>query len=255
MPTVKNSTFDTLMNQQSLLFLDNVSLTIAGKTLLDQVSLQVSHNEIVTIVGPNGAGKSTLINVALKLKKPTSGTVKLKPRLRIGYVPQSINRDYTMPVSVRDFIRLTKARHKEATYQQTLEHLALSEMQNKLIGELSGGELRRVLFARALLNNPDLLVLDEPTAGVDVNGQKKFYQDLNGLREQYQFAVLMVSHDLHWVMSSTDRVICLNQHICCQGRPTQVVSDPGYLALFAKNDPAIPTEIAFYGHQHNHLHQ
>lgn len=246
---------NTLMKPDTLLLLDNVSLIIDGKTLVDQVSFQVDRNEIVTIVGPNGAGKSTLINLALKLKKPTSGTVKLKPRLRIGYVPQSINRDYTMPVSVQDFIRLTKAKHKVSVYQQILEYLALGPMQNKLISDLSGGELRRVLFARALLNNPDLLVLDEPTAGVDVNGQKTFYQDLNKLRAQYQFAILMVSHDLHWVMSSTDRVICLNQHICCQGRPTQVVSDPSYLALFAKNEQAIPTEIAFYGHQHNHSHQ
>lgn len=253
------------MPNAALLALDNINLTLDGKVILNDVSLSVAKDEIVTLVGPNGAGKSTLISIALGLRQADSGRVRRSPDMCIGYVPQSVNRDYTMPVSVKDFILLTKTRPNKTVYNDTIERLSLTAMQDKQISDLSGGELRRVLFARALLNHPDLLVLDEPTAGVDVAGQKNFYHDLNLLRQQYGFSILMVSHDLHLVMSATDRVICLNQHICCQGQPTHVLRDPQYQQLFyCQGDNHQNTslassingesELAFYEHHHDHVH-
>lgn len=239
----------------ALIDLHAVSLSIDKKTILQKINLRIKEKEIVTLVGPNGAGKSTLLKIALGLTKPSSGSVYRRPALSIGYVPQSVNKDYTMPVSVTDFIRLAKTKHSYQNYQQIMQELSLQSLEQKLISELSGGELRRVLFARALLNKPELLVLDEPTAGVDVNGQEAFYQQLKSLREQYGFAILMVSHDLHLVMSATDRVICLNQHICCQGHPVHVLEDPHYQALFSDKPAMSDMAIAFYEHHHDHVHE
>lgn len=239
----------------ALIDLHAVSLSIDKKTILQKINLRIKEKEIVTLVGPNGAGKSTLLKIALGLTKPSSGSVYRRPALSIGYVPQSVNKDYTMPVSVTDFIRLAKTKHSYQNYQQIMQELSLQSLEQKLISELSGGELRRVLFARALLNKPELLVLDEPTAGVDVNGQEAFYQQLKSLREQYGFAILMVSHDLHLVMSATDRVICLNQHICCQGHPVHVLEDPHYQALFSDKPATSDMAIAFYEHHHDHVHE
>lgn len=245
----------------TLLTLSNISLQIADKTLLQQVDLTLKEKEIVTIVGPNGAGKTTLILIALGLLKPTSGTVKQhtidgKP-IRIGYVPQSINRDATMPISVIEFMQLAKHSPDKHHVKALLNDLGLAAIAKAFLSDLSGGELRRVLFARALLNRPHLLVLDEPTAGVDIAGQERFYHQLNQLRERYHFTILMVSHDLHLVMSTTDRVVCLNQHICCQGQPAQVINDPHYSALFDHESPGQHeqlSELAFYQHQHDHTH-
>lgn len=242
---------------QALISLERVDYRMGDKSILQHIDFTLHSNEIVTIVGPNGAGKSTLLSLVLKLNQPTAGTVSYHQPLKIGYVPQSVNRDYTMPVSVLDFIMLTKQRKKKHEAIAIIQELGLTGLQSAFISELSGGELRRVLLARALLNHPDVLVLDEPTAGVDVSGQEQFYQQLGQWRDKYQFAILMVSHDLHLVMSKTDRVLCLNQHICCQGQPVQVLKDPHYLALFGQHE-SINTpessELAFYEHHHDHTH-
>lgn len=241
-----------MIKADTLLDLHDISLSIDNKVILQKINCSIQEKEIITLVGPNGAGKSTLLKIALGLKKPTSGRVYRQPALTVGYVPQSVNKDYTMPVSVTDFIRLAKTKHSYQQYQHIMQELSLQRLENKLLSELSGGELRHVLFARALLNNPKLLVLDEPTAGVDVSGQEAFYQELKALREQYGFAILLVSHDLHLVMSATDRVICLNQHICCQGHPVHVLQDPHYQALFSNQPTSSETAIAFYEHHHDH---
>jgi len=246
---------------KTLLTLSNISFEINGKKILQQVDLSLHEKEIVTIVGPNGAGKTTLLSIALGLIKPTSGTVKHhtidgKP-LRIGYVPQQVNRDPTMPITVMEFMQLARHCPPKKDVQALLSELDLASLSSSFLNDLSGGELRRILFARALLNHPHLLVLDEPTAGVDVAGQEHFYRQLNTLRERYHFSILMVSHDLHLVMSATDRVICLNQHICCQGQPAQVVNSPQYSALFDQENPTNQdelSELAFYQHQHDHTH-
>lgn len=244
-----------------LLSLSDVGYQIGDKTILRELNFDLKPKEIVTIVGPNGAGKTTLLSIALGLIKPTTGkvqrhTVGGQP-LRIGYVPQSINRDPTLPLNVGEFMALSKSSPTKTQIKQLLNDLNLSHLTNAFLSDLSGGELRRVLFARALLNRPHLLVLDEPTAGVDVAGQETFYHQLNVLRQQYHFAILMVSHDLHLVMSATDRVICLNGHICCQGKPAQVVNHPHYQALFATESKAVKdglAELAFFQHQHDHEH-
>lgn len=244
-----------------LLSLSAISYRIGEKSILQSLDFSLYEKEIVTIVGPNGAGKSTLLSIALGLIQPSSGQVKQYrldgQALSIGYVPQSVNRDTTLPITVMEFMCLSKNQVQKSTIKALLAELGLSHLITTFLCHLSGGELRRVLFARALLNRPHLLVLDEPTAGVDIAGQKAFYQQLNALRERYHFTILMVSHDLHLVMSATDRVICLNGHICCQGKPSQVISNPQYQALFGDGiiNNQHSTELAFYQHQHNHTHR
>ncbi|MGY0399954.1 MAG: metal ABC transporter ATP-binding protein [Ostreibacterium sp.] len=243
-----------------LLSLNSVDYQIGNKQILQQINLSLSENEIVTVVGPNGAGKTTLLLITLGLVKPTSGQVIFSKKTgklpRIGYVPQTLNRDSTMPISVLEFILLSKKRQSKKKVMQLLVELSLAHLASSFISELSGGEMRRVLFARALLNQPQLLVLDEPTAGVDVAGQEEFYHQLNILRKAYGFSILMVSHDLHLVMSTTDRVVCLNGHICCQGKPEKVINHPNYQSLFiAENtDNRAISELAFYQHDHDHVH-
>ena len=246
---------------KNLLAINNVSHKIGKKNILQKVSLNLYEKEIVTIVGPNGAGKTTLLLIALGLIKPSSGSVKRyflgDSLLRIGYVPQSINRDSTMPINVFEFMRLSKNTPSKKEVINLLTAVGLTQLQKSSLNDLSGGELRRVLFARALLNNPHLLVLDEPTAGVDVSGQEFFYHQLNELRKQFHFSILMVSHDLHLVMSATDRVVCLNGHICCQGKPSQVVNNPRYQNLFINESMGQTekiSELAFYQHNHDHTH-
>ncbi len=246
----------------TLLELSDVNYRVAEKTILQSINLTLQEREIVTIVGPNGAGKTSLLSIALGLVKPSSGKVVQHSvngeTLRIGYVPQKVNCDSTLPLSVLEFLLLSKAAKKKSEILSLLKSLNLTKLAKSLLSDLSGGELRRILFVRALLNNPHLLVLDEPTAGIDVAGQEQFYQLINHFREKYGFAILMVSHDLHLVMSATDRVLCLNQHICCQGTPEHVVSNPHYRALFenesVREKQARLSELAFYQHHHDHEH-
>ncbi len=236
------------MDTDTLLTLDNIGFRIGDKTILHDVSFSLHDNEIITIVGPNGAGKSTLLSLALGLQTPTAGRVIQHRALRIGYVPQFINRDETMPMTVRDFVKLTKSPFSEATMRALFEELDLTRMETTILNHLSGGELRRVLLARALLSRPDILMLDEPTAGVDVAGQVAFYRRLSEWRERQHFAILMVSHDLHLVMGATDRVICLNKHICCQGEPVHVLQNEHYVALFGHSHLSEEAELSFYQH-------
>lgn len=233
-----------------LLELKDVDLFIGQKQLLQQVNLQLQSGEILTIIGPNGAGKTTLVRVALGLLKATSGQVYLRPGVRIGYMPQRLHIDPTFPLTVKRF--LTMADRKQRGQALTLlkdvgaEHVFDSPLQN-----LSGGESQRVLLARALMRNPDLLVLDEPVQGVDVQGQLELYQLIARIRDERGCAVLMVSHDLHLVMAATDRVLCLNRHICCSGTPETVTSHPAYLELFG---PQVVQHLAIYTHDRNHHH-
>ena len=240
-------------HSQPLLTLTDVNLQISGRSLLESVNLQLSPGEIVTVVGPNGAGKTTLLRVALGLQKPTSGKVEVAAGITIGYVPQKLHIDPTFPITVRRFLALAKG-HDKTRFEPLLKDVGADHVIDSPLQSLSGGELQRVLMARALMRQPDILVLDEPVQGVDVNGQVELYDLISRVRTERGCAILMVSHDLHLVMASTDRVFCLNRHICCSGTPEVVVNDPAYAELFG---PYAARHLAFYIHdkQHQHDHE
>ncbi|WP_160064360.1 zinc ABC transporter ATP-binding protein ZnuC [Psychromonas sp. L1A2] len=237
-------------NSQPLLTLSNVNLQISGRSLLESVDLQLKPGEIVTVVGPNGAGKTTLLRVALGLQKPTSGKVEKAKDVTIGYVPQKLHIDPTFPITVRRFLALAKG-HDKTKFVPLLKDVGAEHVIDSPLQGLSGGELQRVLMARALMREPDILVLDEPVQGVDVHGQVELYDLISRVRTERGCAILMVSHDLHLVMASTDRVFCLNKHICCSGTPEVVVNDPAYTALFG---PYAARHLAFYVHDKEHQH-
>nr|WP_239547510.1 zinc ABC transporter ATP-binding protein ZnuC [Spongiibacter marinus] len=229
--------------------LEKVSLSLRQQTLLSEIDLNLARREIMTIIGPNGAGKSTLLRIALGLQRPDSGTVTRAPGLRIGYMPQRLSINPLMPISVSRFLRMSQQRR--CSIKQALSRTGIAHLADRPLHDISGGETQRVLLSRALLAEPELLVLDEPAQGVDITGQTELYELIGELRDQLGCAVLMVSHDLHWVMAQTDTVICLNQHVCCHGHPETVSNDPAYLSLFGRRHAEA---IALYQHDHDHRH-
>jgi zinc transport system ATP-binding protein len=230
-----------------LLKAENITLSRDRRGVLSGISLEIRAGEVVSLIGPNGAGKTSLLQVLLKLLPPSSGTVTHAPELRIGYLPQRLQPDPMLPLTVTDFLNLWPGRDNAGA---ALEQAGASPLQQRHLARLSGGEWQRVLLARALLNKPNLLVLDEPAQGLDVHGQAALYDLVGTLRDSTGCAVLMVSHDLHVVMAKTDRVLCLNTHICCEGHPEAVSRDPAYLALFGTSAAA----FALYHHHHDHTH-
>lgn len=233
-----------------LLQLNDIHFSRSQREILSGVNLELNQGEIVTLIGPNGAGKSSLLKIALGLQKPDRGSVVRRPALRIGYMPQKLQIPETLPLTVLNFLQLARdynPAHMPAVAQRlNIEHLLGSQFNR-----LSGGEHQRVLLARALLAKPQLLVLDEPVQGLDVGGQAELYALIADLKNELPAGILMVSHDLHLVMAATDRVICLNQHVCCEGHPSHVSQDPNYLRLFGQR---IPAELAPYTHHHDHQH-
>ncbi|WP_298294094.1 ATP-binding cassette domain-containing protein [Thiomonas sp.] len=230
---------------QALLRLDGISLQRNGALLLDAVSLQIFPRQIVTLIGPNGAGKTTLVRVLLRLLQPDSGSVWQRDGLVIGYVPQRFSPPANLPLDVDGFLRLA-GRSTPQQRQQALAEIGVAHLRHRPLRTLSGGEMQRVLLARALLRRPALLVLDEPAQGLDVHGQQELYALIRRLRDDTGCAVLMVSHDLHLVMAATDQVVCLERHICCVGRPQDVSAHPDYLRLFG----ADVAGMAPYRHEH-----
>ena len=228
-----------------------LGLKIGGRKILDNVNLSVHDREIVTIIGPNGAGKSTLIKVMLGLVAQTSGHIQKREDLRVGYVPQRFPVSPNVPLSVRRLLTLT---HKATALelQHSLTETGIVHLMNARIAELSGGELQRALLARALLRQPQLLVLDEPVQAVDFDGELKLYELISNIRKARGCGILMVSHDLHMVMAESDRVICLNGHICCEGAPVVVQKSPEFSKMFG---PKAATMIAGYSHHHDHDHE
>lgn len=237
------------MIDSPLIKLDHISLKRQQQSLLSDVSLSLIPRQIMTIIGPNGAGKSTLIKIALGLITPDSGSIFRRANLRIGYMPQRLTLNPLMPLSVERF--LTMASPSKQNIANALELTGISHLRKRPLHDISGGETQRVLLSRALLSDPKLLVLDEPAQGVDISGQTELYELINYLRDTLGCAVLMVSHDLHWVMAQTDTVICLNQHVCCHGHPEHVSNDPAYLSLFGRRHAEA---VALYQHDHDHQH-
>jgi zinc transport system ATP-binding protein len=222
-----------------------------GATLaLTQVDLAVEAGEVVTLIGPNGAGKSTLVRAVLGLVAPSAGRVWRKSGLRIGYLPQRMAIDPVLPLTAGRFLSLARAGAATGV-AAALERVGAAALAGRSIHDLSGGEFQRVLLARALMRDPELLVLDEPVQGVDFGGQVALYELIGRLRARLDLGVLMVSHDLHVVMAATDRVICLNHHVCCSGAPEAVSRNPEYTALFGE---AAARGLAIYSHHHDHEH-
>ena len=236
-------------NKKILLKVENASFSKNNKWLVKGVSLEVKQGEIVTLIGPNGSGKSTTAKIALGIYKDIEGKVTMFTN-KIGYVPQKISIDWTLPIRVIDFMSLME----EPTDEQintALNLTSVEHLRNKSLSDLSGGEFQRVLIARAIAKQPDLLVLDEPVQGVDFKGEIALYELIKKISEELNCGILLISHDLHVVMSATDFVVCLNGHVCCSGTPQVVAKNNEYQELFGDRASSI---LSLYEHKHDHTH-
>ncbi|HLV77909.1 MAG TPA: zinc ABC transporter ATP-binding protein ZnuC [Marinobacter sp.] len=234
---------------EALATLEKVTVRFEKRVVVDNVTLTVQRGDIITIIGPNGAGKTTLIKTVLGLQRATSGRVALASGLVVGYVPQHLSLEATLPLSVRRFMLLSGK--PLADCRAALARTGVAHLLDASVQHLSGGEKQRLLLARALVRKPDLLVLDEPAQGVDINGQAALYELIRELRDELHCGVIMISHDLHLVMAATDKVICLNQHICCSGYPADISHDPAFIETFGHQ---VAESLAVYHHHHNHQH-
>lgn len=235
----------------SLITAQNLTIRLEGRTILHDVDFTINESEIVTVVGPNGSGKSTFMRALVGALTPARGTVTRRAGLRIGYVPQTLHIDQTLPLTVSRFLSLPTRRNGREINAALTETGLPPEIAVQQVSALSGGQFQRVLLARALLGDPHLLVLDEPTKGLDQPGVAAFYLLVEEVRRRLGCAVLMVSHDLHVVMSASDRVICINGHICCEGAPVVVSKAPEYRAMFGQGTRGA---LALYQHDHDHSH-
>ena len=232
-----------------LLKVENAGVSINDKSLVKGVSFEIKQGEIVTLIGPNGSGKSTTAKIALGIYKKIDGKVK-KYTDKIGYVPQKISIDWTLPIRVLDFMTLTEELTQDEI-NTALNLTGVEHLKNKSLSNLSGGEFQRVLIARAISKKPELLVLDEPVQGVDFKGEIALYELIKQISEKMKCGILLISHDLHVVMSATDFVLCLNGHVCCSGAPHKVVKDSKYKELFGDRASNI---LSLYEHKHDHTH-
>ncbi len=233
-----------------LISLNSVTLGYDEKIVLRDIDLTVKRGEIITIVGPNGSGKTSMMRALIGALVPTTGSIVRSRALRLGYVPQKLNIDHSFPITLRRFLSVPKRINPEQV-TEAASLVGMGDFLDQQIATLSGGQFQRALLARAIIDAPDLLLLDEPTQGLDQNGSARFYQLIADLKEKLDCAIVLVSHDLHVVMSASDRVICLNGHICCEGTPSVVSSAPEYRALFGSGTQGA---LAIYQHQHDHVH-
>ena len=232
-----------------LVKLNEVGIRQNDKWLVKGVSLKVEKGKIVTLIGPNGSGKSTTAKIALGIYKKIEGQVE-KYTNKVGYVPQKISIDWTLPLRVNDFMLLTE-NLKDDAINEALSLTGVVHLKNKNLGNLSGGEFQRVLLARAISKKPDLLVLDEPVQGVDFTGEIALYELIKKISDTLNCGILLISHDLHTVMSATDHVVCLNGHVCCSGTPSDVARNNEYKALFGEH---ASQTLSIYEHKHDHVH-
>ena len=236
-------------NKKTLVKLENASVKKNKKILVKHISLEVKQGEIVTLIGPNGSGKTTTAKMALGINKNFEGSVQRYTN-NIGYVPQKVMIDWTLPIRVNDFMQLTSKIFPEEV-NEALSFTGVDHLKNKNLNELSGGEFQRVLIARAIAKKPELLVLDEPVQGVDFKGEISLYELIRSISERTNCGILLISHDLHVVMSATDYVVCLNGHICCSGTPKKVANSDQYRELFGDR---ASTMLSIYEHNHDHSH-
>ena len=234
----------------SLISLQNVDVRHDKNVTLHHLNFSLEPGEIVTIVGPNGSGKSTFLRTLIGALQPSKGKIHRQSGLKIGYVPQKLFIDPTLPMTVSRFMSLPR-KQPDSKIRAALSRTGASGLESRQMSRLSGGQFQRALLARAILDEPDVLMLDEPAQGLDQPGAAAFYRLIEELRQELRCAVLMVSHDLHVVMSASDRVICMNGHICCEGTPDIVASAPEYRALFGTGTHGA---LALYRHAHTHSH-
>lgn len=228
----------------------NINLKFGQKTVLDDVSLSIKDDDFVTIVGPNGAGKSMLLKCLIGLCKTTSGKISQKSDLKIGYVPQNVKITKSFAITVMGFLKLNqKVSNKEVI--EVAKETSIDEILDLQLNELSGGELQKVLLTRALLLDPEILILDEPAQNIDISGQLKFYKLLEKIYNSRKIAILKVSHDLHLVMALSKKVVCLYHHICCHGKPKNIAKDPKFMSIFGDD---MAKMMAIYNHEHDHSH-
>ena len=238
------------MSKNNLLVsLNNAGIYKSPKWLIRGVSLEVKSGQIVTLIGPNGSGKTTTAKMVLNILEPDEGSLKRYTN-KIAYVPQKINIDWTLPLRVVDFMRLTNNLSNNEIIE-SLNQTGVEKLFKEQIHGLSGGEFQRVLLARAIAKKPELLVLDEPVQGVDFNGEIDLYNIIKNISANLNCGILLVSHDLHFVMSATDHVVCLNGHICCSGKPSAIIKDKAYIELFGEHRSKT---LTYYQHDHDHTH-
>ncbi|WP_250658099.1 ATP-binding cassette domain-containing protein [Alkalimarinus coralli] len=226
---------------------ESLSVHFGQRQVLHDITMSVEKGEIVTVIGPNGSGKTTLFKALIGAIQPSAGELKKSPDLKVGYVPQKLHIDSTLPMTVKRFMNLP-AVHRPASVAKALEQAGVPNLDKQQVMDLSGGQFQRVLLARGLLGSPNLLLLDEATQGLDHRGIADFYRQIADVRENLGCGIVMISHELHVVMRQTDRVICLNGHICCQGKPEVVGVSPEYRSLFGLDKD----EAALYLHQNHH---
>ena len=232
-----------------LIEISKLEVKYGSKKVLQNINLSLNANEILTIVGPNGSGKTTLFKAIIGSVPLSKGKISIKPNLRIGYVPQQLKVDQTLPITVERFLKLATRNNNDI--EKMIAFFGSENIFREQINSLSGGQMQRVLLARALVNKPEILLLDEATRGLDQPGIAAFYRKIENISKETNCAVLMISHDLHVVMRASDRVICINGHICCQGTPENVATSPEYQTLFGSN---IDGSFALYRHKHDHNH-
>ena len=240
----------TLIDTEPLTTLSNAGVYRGGRWLVRGIDMVVEPGEIVTLIGPNGSGKTTTAKLALGILKPDEGTAFRNKKAKVGYVPQKFSIDWTLPLNVARFMCLTN----QISQKQADDALAMTNaihLRRSELNALSGGELQRVMLARAIAFKPNLIVLDEPVQGVDFSGGVAIYELIKEIRSVLKSGILLISHDLHVVMAATDRIICLNGHICCSGTPSMVASNPAYRELFGPN---VASTLAVYEHSHDHTH-
>lgn len=240
----------TEIDRSALISGRGLTFARGGRTILERVDVDLHHNEIVTLIGPNGAGKTSLVRLLLGLDRPDQGRLHRAPSLVVGYVPQRFDIDAALPMTVERFLRLGIGATRSAV-AAALDEVGAARVIDSQLPALSGGEVQRMVIARALLRKPNLLVLDEPVRGVDYAGEAELYSLIGRLRAARGFGVLLVSHDLHVVMAASDRVVCLNRHVCCSGVPRVVARDPEYERLFGRD---AVRAFAVYEHHHDHAH-
>lgn len=240
------------MENKELVKIENLSFTIEGKEILDNINLRLVPGKIVTIIGPNGSGKTTLVRSIIGIIKPTSGSIWLNPEIKIGYMPQKLNLNKNLPLNVLDFLKLEiGSKINKTTLNVVIQQLGIKDILSSDLRKISGGEMQRTLLAKALLVEPNLLILDEPISGLDINRQVEFYQLIDKLRLEKNISILIISHDLHTVMRKSDHVICLHHHICCEGAPEFVNKQQYFGQTF---DSETLKTLSIYEHRHDHNH-